>query len=162
VLKWSGTAACLLIVALWFASRWLGLHSLYVGATTKYQLSAMQGGLLIAWEDRLPESRSRSGWFAWTELHNDAWLRTWYWSFRYVNAPLGPGAGLYKHVVVPLYVVLLLIAAPVAYLHWRDRRRARGGYCPACGYDLAGLPAAAACPECGPARTKEHWPAQSG
>ncbi|MFI4896321.1 MAG: hypothetical protein ACIARR_00675 [Phycisphaerales bacterium JB059] len=37
----------------------------------------------------------------------------------------------------------LLLAAPGGAVRWR---RARRGLCPACGYDLNGLPA---CPECG-------------
>jgi len=43
-------------------------------------------------------------------------------------------------------------AAALAVLRWhplRTWRRRRRGHCPACGYDLAGLPA---CPECGRAR----------
>ncbi|MBX3376948.1 MAG: hypothetical protein KF678_08095 [Phycisphaeraceae bacterium] len=31
--------------------------------------------------------------------------------------------------------------------------------CPACNYDLSGLPALAPCPECGHRRDQPHWPA---
>ena len=80
------------------------------------------------------------------------------WSFKqgmYINnpgvqhwrtvAPWGTGTA------VPLWMPLaasggltLAFGAPSIF-----RRRKRPGHCPACGYDLRGLPAGASCPECG-------------
>ena len=54
------------------------------------------------------------------------------------------GLGL---VFVPLWLPLLLIAAPTAYL-WRADRRAKPWQCPKCRYDLRGLDGGV-CPECG-------------
>jgi len=56
---------------------------------------------------------------------------------------------------IPVYVPLLFAAIPAAILiiiEARLRRRSRIGYCPSCGYDCRGLPAASACPECGHGR----------
>lgn len=46
----------------------------------------------------------------------------------------------------PLGCALLGVAAAGSFTRWR---RARGGKCPACGYDRSGIAIAAACPECG-------------
>ncbi len=51
--------------------------------------------------------------------------------------------------VVPVWAVSLLAFAIVA-LTWRPRIfRSRPGHCPSCNYNLAGIPADSACPECG-------------
>ena len=48
---------------------------------------------------------------------------------------------------LPLWLPLLLIAAPTAWL-WRTDRRAKSWQCPKCRYDLRGLDGGV-CPECG-------------
>lgn len=57
-----------------------------------------------------------------------------------------------KTVSVPLWCPLVIATGLSAAAWHRDlaaRRRARAGSCPACGYQRAGLPARAPCPECG-------------
>ena len=49
---------------------------------------------------------------------------------------------------VPLWLVLVVLALPTAFLWWRDRRCIREGFCRKCGYDLTGN-VSGRCPECG-------------
>ena len=51
-----------------------------------------------------------------------------------------------QRVTVPLWLPLVLIAIPTAFLWWRDRPP-KPGHCP-CGYDLRGN-VSGKCPECG-------------
>lgn len=55
--------------------------------------------------------------------------------------------------IFPTWSAFLAAGIPTGLLWWWDRRRPRAGMCVKCGYDLAGLPAGAACPECGTDRT---------
>lgn len=61
--------------------------------------------------------------------------------------PLWGGLAVNSAVFAAGWAVLLVVPLRV-----RARRRRRGGCCPACRYDLAGLPPDAACPECGTPR----------
>jgi hypothetical protein len=51
-------------------------------------------------------------------------------------------------VVVPIWMLLVVIAIPTAFLWVRDRRRFPRGHCQACGYNLTGN-VSGVCPECG-------------
>ncbi len=55
-----------------------------------------------------------------------------------------------QRVTLPLWLLLLLIAIPTAFLWWRDRPP-KPGHCP-CGYDLTGN-VSGVCPECGQSAT---------
>ena len=50
-------------------------------------------------------------------------------------------------IVCPIWIILIIIALPTAYLFYRDRRYPRG-HCQGCGYDLTGN-VSGVCPECG-------------
>ena len=51
-------------------------------------------------------------------------------------------------VSVPLWMPLLAVSIPTAYLFWLDRRRFPPGHCQRCGYDLTGN-VSGRCSECG-------------
>jgi hypothetical protein len=51
-------------------------------------------------------------------------------------------------VHLPLWLPLLVLAIPTAYIWHRDRRRYPPGHCQKCGYDLTGNESGK-CPECG-------------
>jgi hypothetical protein len=54
------------------------------------------------------------------------------------------------YVNVPLWMPLVVLAAPTGLLWYRRFRSRYGpGFCPKCGYSLAGLAAGVECPECG-------------
>lgn len=71
---------------------------------------------------------------------------------RYRVDPVTPGQRptTFRVLVVPCWFVLLATAITPAYrlaVTRRARRRAAGGHCPDCGYDLRA--SAGRCPECG-------------
>jgi hypothetical protein len=74
---------------------------------------------------------------------------TWSWPRPKVRFSWGQPSPSYIDAVLPLWTLVLLIAAPTGVLWWRDRRHPEGD-CPSCGYDLAGI-ATGVCPECGKA-----------
>lgn len=50
--------------------------------------------------------------------------------------------------LLPLWIPLLLVAGPIAFLWWRDRHFIPTGYCQSCRYNLTGN-VSGVCPECG-------------
>lgn len=72
------------------------------------------------------------------------------WHWRALWHHQKPGGFLI--IVVPLWIPFLLFGVPSALLWPRGRMLAKGsraGCCVRCGYDLSGLAAGSACPECG-------------
>ena len=67
------------------------------------------------------------------------------WQFERHSTAIG------QSIAIPNWAPLLLTALPTAYLwrrDWNAWRRADAGKCSKCNYDLSGLAANAACPEC--------------
>jgi hypothetical protein len=143
VAKWTGLIASVLIVAAvpfsfeWEISRrnnrpgpriiWIMMNygGVYVSLTT---------------DPNARGSRSPANGWKLDRLVGSPRPKRWPYYFR------GPRPG-YQEFVIPLWMPFAILAAPTAWLWWRDRR-ARPGYC-RCGYDLVGLADGAACPECG-------------
>ncbi len=140
---------CVLIAAAWCVSigrnfAYEGVlssgYSFYVGAGALW-LSHSHPGLIRS-DPTLRPSRP-SQW----DLQPDPQVQWWPAWDTYPWVP----TGAVDWFGLPLWMPFVLVGIPTAWLWWQDRRRAREGQCAACGYDLAGLAAGAACPECGKA-----------
>lgn len=82
------------------------------------------------------------------DVHTVAGPLVWWPRFERPAAWSGP------YIFLPLWPLALGCGATSAWL-WGKSRRIVPGVCPTCGYALAGLPAGAACPECGGVMPKE-------
>jgi hypothetical protein len=149
-LKWAGAAACVLIVVAWFASGWWTLYLGYGSRAAFRVVQVAAGQVELIWRDRSAGGQSGLilGWVAGAR-RDTARSARWWWGIDHERFyPSGSSALDTEVVYLPLYLPLLLIAAPTAWLIWRGRVRPPG-LCPACGYDRSGLRAGAPCPECG-------------
>jgi len=152
----------------WWAYRlqttWLilGFGSISVG-TDRYEslgpdpdeLSHQWAGMLGSKAESFPVSGSSSSrpWFAWS------------WPDQLLFFGAGTEANSRQGVdtrafVVPIWMFAMAAAVPLIVSQRRRRiikRRGLANHCASCGYDLSGLAAPAACPECGvTARANGH------
>ena len=144
-LKWAGLGAISVLLAVSCVSLWHGLVLARLDRSNFTWVQVMRGSVSVMWmrDDQglpprfvvrhsTPERFHIQAWFDWETIPdtspNGRRLRLWY-------------------VEAPLWLPLLLIAAPTAYL-WRTDRRAKPWQCPKCRYDLRGLDGGV-CPECG-------------
>ena len=138
-LKWACTTLWLLIAIAWPASAW-GYVSLVWGHCAFLSAGGTLGVELYL-QRQFPFDVD-SG--RWREEHEDShklFMRWSFFSFFRNDQPAG------VVINVPHWFVLLILAVPMAYLWWRDRRPPPG-HCRACGYDLTGN-VSGICPECG-------------
>ena len=150
-LKWAGLVVCLLIVVGWgFSLIWL------VALQRKHFCAGLYPGRISFTHQRALDDPGR-------RINVDAFcIRRLYTlgsysfaltprklGFNWPNGYVGPlPDGTYTYSVdVPLWLALVVIAFPTAFLWYRDRRPPPG-YCQTCGYNLTGLPEPR-CPECG-------------
>src|ERR1041385_5203899 len=129
-LKWLSTATSVLLLSVWIASGWDALEGLCGRGSYTAGFVVMFGQAdLVLSEVGVHRPRVRV-----LPLWEFEQAPRWRWGFR-----LHDDAGyLEKRLEVPLWAPSLLLAAPTAFLWYRDRRPAPGR-CPACGYDLTGL-----------------------
>jgi hypothetical protein len=69
-----------------------------------------------------------------------------YWLPEFMSIQLR--GDLRKNLILPLWLPIVLVGLPTAWLSWRDRRRIPPGHCRKCGYNLTGN-VSGVCPECG-------------
>jgi hypothetical protein len=142
VLKWTGVGCTLALAALAVTSVWLDVmfDAPYWGASARraaFRLDWRTGELVDAFGPR--------GWSVAAHTPRVTVLPA------VVQIPIGSSMTIYN-VIVPLWVPILLIGAPTAWLWRRDRPRPAYA-CRTCGYDLRGVENGDPCPECGGAVT---------
>ena len=142
--KWGGVVLCVVLAAAWGVSRGRALRWVIL-AKPWYEIRITNGRL---------------------DLFGP---KDWEWEYYSIEGDMprisiSPYAGtgqLYVHGVpttqplrratISLWIPLLFVVIPTAFLFYRDHRRPRPGCCP-CGYDLTGN-VSGRCPECGSAVT---------
>jgi hypothetical protein len=118
-------------------------YSFRVGS--RYYDAGIGGGcarlLTVPGTWQLPSGRLRI--HAWSQ-------RAWWFDVDRLSTGGAPFAG---SILVPFWVLsALVIGVIVLERRVRESQGRRAGLCTHCGYDLAGLPPEAVCPECGRAR----------
>ena len=175
--KWAGTILCSLVLGVYIASAWYEAGWVISRPQRRVYIGIGQGGLrfeVIDFDAPLRyESFPIRQVYTWTEesflirqVYNP-WIELWpRWVMqRRGNPPISPGLRsmlsrpgsptfTWSYATVPLWIPLLLIAIPTAWL-WYTDRRAKPWQCATCRYDLRGLDAGV-CPECG--TTTERGP----
>ena len=94
--------------------------------------------------------REEAGWKWWLERQSIDFSGTS--AFAIGTGTLIAGGGTYTRTTVPIWPGVVALCAGTGGLVVVDRRRrlrVARGWCAECGYELRGLPAGAACPECG-------------
>lgn len=132
--RWVGLVVSVVLIAVWISSGWWHVRRFSAGG----RLVGIGSGILIigGFGGGPPTSRWETG----TADGPALWWFNW---------DGGPGAWV---VLIPLWApagLSALLTAAAWKWHARIRQREGRGRCLACGYDLAGLPAGAVCPECG-------------
>jgi hypothetical protein len=138
MLKWVGTVACVAIVGSLLTSYWDGVC--WPWGSYEPLLDLWDGAIVvICWADRLPDDQKTDALFGAVFDLMDAslWL------------PKARTDGVVRFLLVPLWLPLLLVATPTAFL-WYRNRRPPPGHCQKCGYNLTGN-VSGRCPECGEA-----------
>lgn len=135
--KWTGAAVSVVLVGVWVGSVW------YIGAwrgKNGHGVDISGGRLNVSWPV------APGGWGEVPGWHFDRYPTALHWMYERSDDAIG------TWIALPIWPIALS-AAIVTLAAWRldtlARRRARPGMCPKCGYDRAGLPEGAACPECG-------------
>ena len=146
-----GAALIASVRAGWFVmSAWWRVWYYRYEPGRKWTISVRRG-MLETWETTGPRvlPTPASGLFV-----QPVGSASWEWSSRSSRGPgILSGSTITVERATPLWLpVLGVVGIATGLCWWRWRGRRREGECPGCGYDLAGLEARVACPECGVVR----------
>jgi hypothetical protein len=141
ILKWAGTAVCLLLIGLFALSMRYQVD--WKNPDASVHLAFWAGHVILDSSATARPLMSRPG-----------------WHFGRISGPLRDlaavpfrppsvywSAGRIR-LECPLWIPLVLAAAPTVILWRRDRHRPPPGHCQKCGYNLTGN-VSGRCPECG-------------
>src|ERR1051325_555774 len=138
-IKWLSSAALALVVLCTIAS----LFSVYItiGGAANWRIAIVAGALGLT-ESSTPNNwpNFRPGYQSWGEFSKQ-WRYCGLW-------PRHESRGTWRRTLVPLWIPLVVLASSTLWLWRLDRRRARPGHCPKCGYNLTGN-VTGVCSECG-------------
>lgn len=135
--KWLGVALVALLASVWAAEQFVSAN--YVFARSAIWLA--WGQIHIIWPTT-PDAGfpiTQKGWHTARE-----WYTRTVWRPRWERMAKG------VVVSIPLWIPIVLVAVPTAYLFWHDRRHPTSGHCRNCGYNLTAN-TSGVCPECGTA-----------
>ena len=149
--KWGGLLASLLIATTMVASNWYVL--VFVGSRQNSRSllwASIDPGAIFLWLELEYQQPPPTPFFRWYVKQVDAYKfgrddPPYAWLPRYFHSRSGYPQG--DTLTLPLWIPLLLVAVPTAYL-WRTDRRAKPWQCAKCRYDLRGIEGGV-CPECG-------------
>ena len=127
-----------LLLVVWVGSAWWWAG--FDRAPTSF-LGASAGRVGIGWREPWSITSVRGDWAL---VRNQMPFQWWF------NGRRGSSGGAtFNFISIPIWVLVVLVAAPTLWL-WRCDRRKQPGLCITCGYDLRGADHKV-CPECGAA-----------
>ncbi len=139
IAKCTGLVACVLIVVAWGVSLKWGVRY-----TSDDRGTAVACGVISILHSPGGPPRPTE----WSFLHMGRSDRDWgHWGFKWPRTWQHPMID-HRERYIPLWLPLVVLAIPTAFLWHRDRRRIPPGHCRQCGYDLTGNESGK-CPECG-------------
>jgi hypothetical protein len=146
--KWVGVALCLLVLGVYVNSNWYAVAVSKSGTQTTAQARINFGRLTYEWVKTTEPGFTPRAYFHYGRQFGSGIVLGFegHWH-RKPNGPIESAL----LITIPLWLPLLLIAAPTAWL-WRTDRRAKPWQCANCRYDLRGLASQSqptTCPECG-------------
>ena len=145
--KWVGAVLCVLVLGVYIASAWYGVGWWFREPNRAGFLGINRGRLIFFVNHFRPPYGKRAPLaepFRFLALEDPSIDLRPRWAMSHSTVGFqSSGFTLFT----PLWLPLLLLAAPTAYL-WRTDRRAKPWQCPKCRYDLRGLDGGV-CPECG-------------
>jgi hypothetical protein len=154
--KWTGTIACVFIAVTWATTRYCGASIIRKSAAYSHFVALSHGAFTFS---KIPSLSNQPTGLEFTFSSSfdrnpqGPHLRPvlWLWRPSLVRYAARGGYSGQFGLCIPLWIPFLVLAAPTAWLWYRDRRHPPG-CCVRCVYDLSGIDSGI-CPECGPPAT---------